>query len=138
MIVAQPLNNLEIATAICDAADVVGNLVHFSGPKIGFNYQVLTADPTDLSKIPCVAYIIAKISPTKAVIQFSGEVTPPGGSLITTARYVASASGTLVEVSGHLPPGTGEVFFSQNVGIALSTTVFRLSLSNAVATIQRG
>lgn len=134
MIVTRPLSSTGFGTATCDSGDSVGDLVYISGPKLGSDYQVQRADPSDYAKFPAVAVIVAKLSSTRAVLQFQGEVKGVYTGLIPGKIYWAGASGS----PSATPPvaGVGGKMRVQSIGVAVDTDVLRLEpLKNAITRI---
>lgn len=123
MIVTRPRVDPALATATCTAAEAVGDLVYISGNKTGADYAVRKADVTDYTKMPVVAVIVYKISATKAVIQFGGEVGLYTG-LTPGQVYWVSDSATPTNV----PPTvtTGQRKYWQSVGVAVDSGRIKL------------
>lgn len=133
MIVTRPrtADGLGYATASCTAGEAVGDLVYISGAKIGADYQIRKADVTDFTKMPAVAVIIQKISSTRAVIQFQGEVSLYSG--LTPGRiYWVSDSG----VPTTTPPSvtSGQRKYLQSVGVAVDSGRIKLQFEKDLKT----
>jgi hypothetical protein len=124
MIVAKPLQDLSLATASCDTSDAVGDFVYISGNKSGSDYSVAKADPSLYAKIPAVAVITYKITPTRAVIQFKGEVKSIYTGLTAGKTYFLSDVGTPVDIPP--TPAIGQKKYVQIVGVATDSTILRL------------
>lgn len=131
MIVTRPLSTTGFGTATCSSGDIVGDLVYISGPKVGPDYSVGKADPSDFSKFPAVAAIVAKLSATRAVIQFGGEIKGIYAGLTPGKVYWTGPTG--IPVSTPPSPGIGGTMRWQSVGVAVDTDTLRLEpLKNAV------
>lgn len=134
MIVTRPLSSAGFGTAACDTSDAVGDLVYIAGPKTGPDYTVAKVDPSDFSKFPAVAVIIAKITSTRAVIQFGGEVRGIYTGLTPGRVYWAGSTGTPV-LSPPSPVLSGKMRW-QSVGVAVDSDTLRLEpLKNAVTRV---
>lgn len=124
MIVAKPLQDVQLATAICDTTDAVGDFVYVSGNKSGSDYSVAKADPTTYAKIPAVAVITYKITATKAVIQFKGEVKNIYTGLTPGKTYFLGTAATPTDTPP--VPGIGQKAYVQIIGVATDSTILRL------------
>ena len=134
MIVTRPRvegGNGSLATAACTAAEAVGDLVYISDNKVGADYTVRKADVTDFAKMPAVAVVISKLSPTRAVIQFGGEVGLYSG-LTAGHLYWVSDTG----VPSLTPPvaGIGQRKYWQAVGLAVDSGRIRLEFNKSLKT----
>lgn len=123
MIVSRPRSEGLLATATCTAGEAVGDLVYIAGNKVGADYNVRKADITDFTKMPAVAVVIHKISPTKAVIQFGGEVGLFSG-LTPGHVYWVSDAGTPTATPPL--PGLGQRKYQQAVGVAVDSGRIKL------------
>lgn len=124
MIVTRPLNSARTSTAICLATLAVGDLVYISGPKVGLDLTVAKADPYDSAKFPAIAVVIAKITPTRAVVQFEGDVAGVYTGLTPGKIYWLGPTG-LPSLTPPAP-GLGETYRVQSLGVALDPTILRL------------
>ena len=133
MIVARPLVTTVFGTATCPASAAVGDLVYISGPKVGADYTVSKVDPSDFTKFPAVAIVTVKLSATRAVIQFSGEVK--GIYSLTPGRvYWAGALGQPVLTPP--VPGMGGTMRWQSLGVAVDSDTLRFEPNkNAVTRV---
>ena len=61
-----------IALGACLTSDSVGDIVYIRDVYTGTRYRVEAADPSDGDKMPGVAVILLKQSPTACWIQFNG------------------------------------------------------------------
>jgi hypothetical protein len=123
MIITRPLTTAPTGTAICGISDAVGDLVYISGNKVGSDYSVSKVDPGDYNKFPAVAVVIYKITSTKAVIQFSGEIKGIYTGLTAGKTYWAGSSGTPVVVPP--TPTAGNKMRVQSIGIAVDSDILR-------------
>ena len=123
MIVTRPRSEGLLATATCTAGEAVGDLVYISGSKLGADYQVRKADITDFTKMPAVAVVIFKISATRAVIQFGGEVGLFSGLTPGHVYWVSDAG-----LPTATPPTvtTGQRKYWQSVGVAVDSGRLKL------------
>lgn len=127
MIVARPLKNTNFATAVVAGTDIVGDLVYISGNIIGGDYQATKVDPTAGAKMPVIAVIIYKISGTRAVIQFEGNVNGVYTGLTAGRTYYADSSGQPSLVPP-VAPLNGKAYV-QPIGVALDSNVLHLKPS---------
>ena len=119
-----PSKRENFAQAACGASDGVGAVVYIKGPPVGGKYQVETADPTDFDKMPAIAMIIQKSSPTatECWIQFRGEITDVYGSLVPGEMLFVDETGGLSDEPPE--PTVLEPFkFSQNIGVSLAPNI---------------
>lgn len=131
MIVTRPRVDGNLATAVCTAGELVGDLVYVSGAKSGADYTVRKADITDFTKMPAVAAIVYKLTSTRAVIQFQGETSLYSGLTPGRVYWVSDVS-----VPGlTLPtPGGGQRKYWQAVGVATDTGKLRLEFEKDLKT----
>lgn len=111
-------------TVNCLAGDDVGNCVYIRGDKTGDRWSVETADPTDDDKMPAVGVLISKLDSTTGVIQLFGVCDlftdmPPGRPILV------GKDGELVEEVPAIPGG--ELFWAQQIGVAVASDVLLLS-----------
>lgn len=113
------------ADAECLTGDAVGGLVYVRADISAGRYVVETADPTDFSKMPAVAMIIAKTSSTLCEIQFSGEVAGVYSGLTPGDVLYVGEDGNLATAP---PAPTSSVKkYYQVAGVALASNVVGLS-----------
>lgn len=115
--------NIELAN--CLASDGVGAIVCVRAPRVGGKYQVETADPSDFSKMPGIAMIIAKSSDTECWIQFRGQVSGVYAGLVPGEMLFVDDNGLLTDDPPD-PSISKPYMFTQSVGVALSTDVIGL------------
>jgi hypothetical protein len=128
MIVTRPAGSAgsaSRATASCDSGDAVGDLVYVSGNFSSGDYQVRKADVTQYVKMPVIAVIIAKLTSTRAVIQFEGEIKNQYTGLTPGRTYFVGANGR--PSSTPPTPGPGQRAYVQPIGVAVDQTVLRLT-----------
>jgi len=99
----------------CLVTDEVDDLVYQDGAD-----AVSRTDPLDGAKMPAVGIIIQKISDTRAVVQYDGEVATTG--LSPGARYFVGAAGT----PATSPPAGPARRYAQEIGVALNATTLLL------------
>jgi len=130
MIVTRP-RDTGIATATCTALEAVGDLVYISAAKTGADYTVRKVDITDFTKMPAVAVVIYKLSPTRAVIQFQGETGLFTGLSPGRVYWVSDAG-----VPTLAPPTVilGERKYWQSVGVATDSGRIRLEFEKDLKT----
>lgn len=114
----------KILTANCLATDVVGNCVCITGPDVVGKYQVMTADPADVNKMPAWGVIKKKVSPTECKVQFVGEIKGMYGSMIPQDVLFVASDGKLSNVPP--TPLVGGYAFVQAMGHVLSTSALLL------------
>lgn len=102
----------------CPASVAVDDLVYTTGPAILGVAQVDVIDVTDVSKMPAIGIVIAKITSTTCKVITLGEISP-GMALIPGRRYFAGANGSLDLAMPS--PTLGGIAFSQPVGYAIDT-----------------
>ena len=135
MIITKPIRETSLATAVCLSTDVVGDLVYISGNIVGGDYQVQKIDPTTGAKMPAIGVIVAKLTPTRAVVQREGAVKGVYTGLVAGKVYFAGANS---QPSVTCPtPGYGGAMYVQPIGIALDSNVLQLTLVDDI-TILRG
>jgi hypothetical protein len=103
--------------ANCMATDAVGDLVYVRTDAAGGVPQVTKIEVTDSSKMPAIAVIIAKSSPTDCRILRYGLHSMPG--LIPGKTYFAGLDGTITPTRPASIPGSK--VFVQVVGVALDS-----------------
>lgn len=123
MIVSRPLSATSFGTAVCGALDTVGDLVYISGPKVGGDYSVSRADPSDPLKFPAVGVITAKLSATRAVIQFGGEIRGIYTGLTPGKVYWVDPAGLPTDIPPS--PSLGGTMRLQSIGVAMDSDVLR-------------
>jgi len=114
------LKRLTLLPCLCTPVDVIGNLVYVYGPMVGDEYQVRTADPAVITKMPVMGMVVQKDDIYHANVQYTGPVTGLSG-LITGHRYFVGTGGQLA-----LTPPAGDVYV-QTIGVALDPTVLLLA-----------
>jgi len=132
MIVARPRSDGAIATAVCTAAEVVGDLVYISGAKVGADYSVRTADNTLTAKMPAIGVIVAKISSTRALIQLQGETTLFTGLTPGTVYWVGDTGQPTSTPPS--PTGPGARKYWQSIGVATDSGRIRLDFTKVLRT----
>lgn len=125
MLVARPLSSPAKILADCQVSDAVGDLVYITGPMVGGKYVVTRADVTDLTKMPAVGVVIAKVSGTQAVIQRYGDVIGQYTGLVPGKVYWVGTDGR----PSVTPPaaGVGQRAYWQAIGVAVDPDVLFLS-----------
>jgi len=98
--------------------------VYVSGAKSGLDWTVTKADPAVYAKMPAVAVIVSKLTSTRALIQFSGEVAVFSGLTPGRLYWLGSAGPQL------LPPTGSSRLYWQSVGVATATTTLALNPSS--------
>jgi len=81
-----------VALGACLASDSVGDVVYIRTVFNGTRYRVEAADPSDGDKMPGVAVILSKQSPTACVIQFQGFLGLYSGLTPGEAYFVGTDS----------------------------------------------
>ena len=132
MIVATPLKNTNFATAICGSGDSVGDLLHINGNIVGSDYQAEKADPIN-NKMPAIAVIVYKITTTRAVVQFEGNVNVYTGLTAGKTYYVDSLGRPALT-----PPSApiGGKAYVQPVGVALDANALQLKPSKQMVILR--
>ena len=125
MIVTRPQGTQIRGTAVCVGSDSPGDLVYVTGGLTGFDYQVTKADVTQYFKMPVIAVIISKISSTRAVVQFEGEIKNQYTGLVPGRVYFVGSTG---RPSLTPPiPGAGARAYVQSIGVAIDQTILKLT-----------
>lgn len=110
-----PRKRENVALAACLAADAVGNIVYIRDIFNGTRYRVGSADPSDGDKMPGVAIILSKQSPTACWVQFQGFTDLYSGLTPGEAYFVGSDSKPAAVIDGNFP-GAGSQ--KQQIGVA--------------------
>lgn len=124
MIVTRPLNSNQRATAVCPATVAVGDLVYISGAKVGLDLTVDKADPLNFNKFPAVAAVIQKLTSTRAVVQFDGDIAGIYTGLTPGRVYWLGLNALPVLTPPF--PGIGEKYRIQSLGVAVDPSILRL------------
>lgn len=133
MLVARPLAAPIRATATCASTDAVGHLVYASGDfGNDGSYTVTKADTAQFVKMPVIGVIITKLSPTRAVIQFDGEIANTYAGLVTGRIYFVGDDGYPALVPP-TPAPAGRAYV-QSIGVAVDPGVLRLNLVKTMIT----
>lgn len=106
--------------ASCLTTDNVGDLVYFTGVKVAGKYQVTTADPTDISKMPAVAVILSKSTLVDCKIQMLGGVEGIFGGLTPGKRCFVNLSGNITQDPSTITPSVAGYAIIQDIGVATS------------------
>lgn len=133
MIVAKQLGSQRLATAICLATDIVGDLLYINGNITGADYQTEKADPVN-NKMPAIAVIIYKITATRCVIQLEGNVNGIYTGLAAGKTYYVDATGrpSLVPPAA---PVNGKAYV-QPIGVAVDAGVLRFGPSRQMTILR--
>lgn len=134
MIVTRPTSSNLVRTAICQVSDIVGNVVYVTGPRVGVDWQVATVDITDPNTLPGIGIIVYKISPTRAVIQLSGDIRNVYTGLTPGATYWTGPGG--YPVTPPPIPDPGVVITNQPVGVAIATDVLFFEFVRNIVALQ--
>lgn len=126
MITAYPLQGHSESgirgTAVCAASVDVGDLVYVSGDKTGVDYSVEKADVSTFVKMPVLAAVVAKLTATRAVIQFWGELDLWSGLTPGRMCFVgANAKPTQIPPA----PALGGRAYLQVIGVAVDSDIIR-------------
>ncbi len=120
-----PYKRDNVALADCLASDGVGSVVYIRGALVGGRFQVETADPSDFSKMPGTAMIIAKSGATECWIQFRGQVIGVYSGLTPGEMLFVDDNGLLTDDPPD-PTLAKPFMFTQSIGVALSTDIIGL------------
>jgi hypothetical protein len=104
-----------VALGACLASDAVGNIVYIRDVFNGTRYRVESADPSDGDKMPGVAVILSKQSPTACIIQFQGFLDLYTGLTPGEAYFVGTDSRPAMAGDANFP-GAGTQ--KQQIGVA--------------------
>lgn len=110
-----PLKRDNIALGACLASDSVGDVVYIRTVFNGTRYRIEAADPSDGDKMPGVAVILSKQSPTACVIQFQGFLDLYSG-LDPGEPYFVGTDSQPAKVGDANFPGAGTQ--KQQIGVA--------------------
>jgi hypothetical protein len=109
----------QYVSAICTAAESIGDVVYVSGPMVGGVVVVSKADATNETKMPGFGLIVKKPSPTQCIVQRAGRVDGVYSGLTVNQRYWVDSSGVLS--SSYPRPG-----YAQAVALAVDPTSLQL------------
>lgn len=115
--------------ANCLAADLVGDFVYTTGPKVGSLYQVSRVDIDVQAKMPAVGTIISKTSATECEVQFNALLQGVYSGLTPGARIFIGTDGRPAHTLDR--PLTGRRWL-QSVGVAVSATDITLHLMEPI------
>jgi len=110
-----PRKQENLALAACLAADAVGDIVYVRDVFSGTRYRVGAADPSDGDKMPGVAVILSKQSPTACWVRFQGLTDLYTGLTPGEAYFVGSDSQPAAAGDANFP-GAGSQ--KQQIGVA--------------------
>jgi hypothetical protein len=110
-----PRRRENFALGACLATDNVGDLVYVRGLFTGTRYRVERADPSDSLKMPAVAVIVSKQTPTACTIMFYGMTSLYSG-LTPGEAYVVGTDGRPAKLGDPNYPGSG--YIVQQIGVA--------------------
>lgn len=116
----QPLR----VTAVCAVTDAPGDLVQVAGERVGNDYSVTKVDPLQPNAKPAIGVIIAKISDSRCVVQFEGEVKGVYLDLDPGKHYFAGTDGRPTQTAPS--PAAGAKLYLQIVGVALAADTLYL------------
>jgi hypothetical protein len=108
--------NPQIAYGACLSSDSVGDIVYIRDEFTGTRYRVEAADPSDSDKMPGVAVILSKQSPTACIIQFQGFLDLYTG-LTPGEPYFVGTDSIPAKVGDANFPGVGNQ--KQQIGVAV-------------------
>ena len=107
-------------SALCTAAEVVGKCVHISGDKVGRDYQVRVASPSDIATMPAVGVVVSKKSLTECTVFAFGEMEDTYSGLTPGRVMFVGDDGSLV-ATPPVPP-LGASVYIQSMGIAYGSS----------------
>lgn len=110
-----PRRRENFALGACLTSDSVGDLVYIRDVFTGTRYRVTKADPSDSLKMPAVAVIVDKQTPTACTIMFYGFTNLYSG-LTPGEAYVVGTDGRPAKVGDPNYPIAGNIV--QQVGVA--------------------
>jgi len=108
----------KVLSAQCAPADAIGNCVCITGPDIAGKYQVTTANPADVNKMPAWGVIKKKTSSTECKVQFVGEIKGMYALMIPQDVLFVGSDGKLSNIPP--APSVGGYAFVQAMGHVLS------------------
>lgn len=122
---------VSIQDAGCLSADLVGDCVRISGPKVAGLIQVTKLDIT----VPpagrgVVGIIIAKSTATACFVQLHGSMVGVYAALTPGGRYHVDSAARLTLTPP--APGVGTIAYAQFMGIALGVDELLLSPDQAI------
>jgi hypothetical protein len=113
--------------AICEAADLAGDIVRIRGNKVGHQFLVKKVTPSELDDFPAAGVIIRKDASTDCVVQFHGPCKALYATLLYGQPYYVGTDSRPSGVGwGNWPLADGSNFFQQ-IGIATSDTEILLN-----------
>jgi hypothetical protein len=107
-------------TLPCDPSVLPGDLVAYVGNEL------VLADPTDLSRLPCIGCIASKLDPVTAILQTSGIVPVAYSGLSPSAACYVGQDSRPTSIAP--APSSGESVVIQAIGLALDATTLLVSL----------
>jgi hypothetical protein len=117
-------------SAICTAAETVGDMVYTSGPRIGAKYQVRKISVSTIGKRIIFGMIISKSSDTECVVQWSGVVSGLYTGLVTGLQLYVDLSSRLSTTPPELPTSGTRLF--QVAAVSVSDDIVMLSTRTSV------
>lgn len=113
---------IPLFSAVCSAAESVGDGVYISGPLSGGLPTVSKVDITDPAKMPAVGIIESKSSSTECVVQ-TGDIIENLPFTLTTGKRVFFVNAGL---DSSIPGVAGD--FAQIAGTALDTDAILVAI----------
>ncbi len=117
------------ASAQCLATDTVGDFVYIRDEKVGRDYVVGAVDPTQGDKMPAVAFIVEKSSPTACTIMFQGY-TSLYSSLVPGDIYVVGSDSRPARAGDGNYPVPGMLV--QQIGVATGTSELLVNIMDVL------
>lgn len=114
-------------TAQCHATDSVGDLVRLVSVVPGELPLVERINPYDVSKMPVYGILIEKFSNTTCVVQVSGAVDLPAGTLQAGKVCFAGADGRPSPTPPRAADGSTGTAVVQVVGLATGSASLQIS-----------
>lgn len=115
-----PRSERILGRATCLATDAVGDCLYITAAKVGNVFQVAAADITDVTKLPVVAIVVKKDSPTNAIVQFHGPLRVVYTGLTSGLSYVVGTDSRPATVGDANYPIAGGTTHFQQIGVATS------------------
>lgn len=129
MITLRKRRSADVLSVQCSSSDAVGNLVRLVSVEAGAPPVVEKVDPLDAAKMPVYGILIEKYSDTAGVVQVSGAVDLPSGSLEPGRVCFAGTDGRPTVTPPRIPGSSSVV---QVIGLATGSQSIQLAPSFAV------
>jgi hypothetical protein len=115
---------------LCAATDAVGDVVRFSGDKVGNRYQVTKVNIDSLATMPAIGVILRKTSATECEVQTSGALKGVYSGLTPNLTLFIGTDSRLTHTV--TPQPTTGPRAHQIMGVASATTEVLLGVKSPI------